>query len=54
MLRHGLSRDDIEPVLDQQREFFAADRADHLNEIRARLLGRDTGNSLSSYGQILH
>jgi hypothetical protein len=53
MLRFGLSHDDIEAVLDHQREFFAADRADHLDAIRARLLGRDTGNSISSPGETL-
>ena len=41
MARDGLSRGDIEGLLDRQRGFYLADRAQHLDELQAWLLAVD-------------
>ena len=41
MLHDGLSRDNIEGLLDRQRGFYWADRAQHLDELQAWLLRCD-------------
>jgi hypothetical protein len=41
MLHDGLSHGDIEGLLDRQRGFYLADRAQHLDELQAWLLAVD-------------